>query len=589
MFCSVIGSKESSFSSMLYPSSGATKDKRVGVPFAIQGLGENFDCILLGNSKTTQELWPPMSASTYLSQQQVQLGKVMKDRRQSLKKKDSSASLMTTGSSNTSTSSSSVPHTNDHGSPVVMAKKQLPKSPPTSDGKKSSARSKGDQSPGSTQSGHKRLECDANMVSATSSPVISPKSLQRASTGGNLSSLVDAQDASSSAQNFETKQAARQSHRAESFGNSSASSGGNAASASGVRGNRSKSGSVSSASTTYSNVDQHLLATQLFVVVPDRLLFSCGHYDNSFRVTALDTGKLIQVVDEHSDIVTCIAWTQDFGRNWIITGSCDCTVMVWEVNLNDRELPVAINPLYVLYGHDDAISTVAINAELDVVLSGSTDGTIIVHSLREGVYTRSILVNGMGSPMTGNGVLKSSSGGSLSTAATTCSFYNTHNVSTNTQAWLLGKHITWVGVSVEGLIVVYCGDDNLLCTYTINGRMLACKDLGHDGETLSALVISEDGSVLITGGSHCLVVFRWVRTLQLADNGPRKGMVVVVDGSSNVYQLPPFGSPIRSLLLSRRERHLIVGLESGEVRILAQDPEYLRHRLQQHLIDVGIL
>ena len=130
-------------------------------------------------------------------------------------------------------------------------------------------------------------------------------------------------------------------------------------------------------------------------------------------------------------------------------------------------------------------------------------------------------------------------------------------------------------MSVEGLIVIYCADDNLLCTYTINGKMLACKDLGNDGETLSSLVISEDGNVLITGGSHCLVVFRWVRTLQLADNGPRKGMVVVVDGSSIVYQLPPFASPIRSLYLTRRERHLIVGLESGELRILAQDPEYL--------------
>ena len=108
-------------------------------------------------------------------------------------------------------------------------------------------------------------------------------------------------------------------------------------------------------------------------------------------------------------------------------------------------------------------------------------------------------------------------------------------------------------------------------------------------ETLGCLILSEDGNILVTGGSHCLVVFRWVRTLQVADDGARKGMVHVVDGSSDSYSLTPFASPIRSLLLTTRERHLVVGLESGEMRILAQDPEYLRFRLHQHLHEIGIL
>lgn len=568
--CSVIGSKSSfNMSGMIYKStSSVAKDKRVDVPFAIQGLGENFDCILLDSSKSdaarqAQDLWPPMSASGYLAQQQVQLGKVMKERRQSLKKKDSGSGAALVS---------------ENSSPTLSGRKQ-PKSPPHSDSK--AARPKGEMSP-SSRSTHKRSESDFGVSSAGGSPAISPKTMHRSGTDSSVSSLMDSDG------QFEAKQAARQSRRADSLNSNSGSN-----NSSSTSGSRRKSGpTTSAASKTYSNVDQHLLVTQLFAVIPDRLLFSCGHYDNSFRVTAVDTGKLIQSVIKHSDIVTCVAWTHDFGRQWLVTGSRDCTLMVWEVSIADRESPVAANPLHVLYGHSDAISTVATNAELDVVLSGSADGTIIVHSLREGIYTRSILVNGMGQPLVTTGLLKSNSGSSLSSAGCVGPSLSSSSASVSASANSnagLHKHITWIGVSVEGLIVIYCGDDNLLCTYTINGRMLACKDLGNDGETLSSLVISEDGNVLITGGSNCLVVFRWVRTLQLADNGPRKGMVVVVDGASNVYQLPPFGSPIRSLYLTRRERHLIVGLESGELRILAQDPEYLRHRLQQHLIDVGIL
>ena len=50
-----------------------------------------------------------------------------------------------------------------------------------------------------------------------------------------------------------------------------------------------------------------------------------------------------------------------------------------------------------------------------------------------------------------------------------------------------------------------------------------------------------------------------------------------------------FSSPIRSLYFTKLERHLLVGLENGEMRILAQDSDYLRQRLQQKLMEIGIL
>lgn len=80
----------------------------------------------------------------------------------------------------------------------------------------------------------------------------------------------------------------------------------------------------------------------------------------------------------------------------------------------------------------------------------------------------------------------------------------------------------------------------------------------------------------------------------MANDGPRKDLPAIIDGAetelngSNNFT-KTFDSPIRSLYLTKSERQLIVGLESGEIKVLVQDPEYLRDRLQKKLIEIGIL
>jgi hypothetical protein len=145
-----------------------------------------------------------------------------------------------------------------------------------------------------------------------------------------------------------------------------------------------------------------------------------------------------------------------------------------------------------------------------------------------------------------------------------------------------------LAISKEGYILAYSNDGiNLLCTYAINGRLVKMIDVG---ERLFAMCMSEDGNVVLTGGERCLVVFRWVVNLRLANTNSRFGLEAVVDGKdedgdSGDY----FMSPIRSLLLTSSERLLIVGLESGKIRILAQDAEYLKRRLTAKLTSIGML
>ena len=78
-------------------------------------------------------------------------------------------------------------------------------------------------------------------------------------------------------------------------------------------------------------------------------------------------------------------------------------------------------------------------------------------------------------------------------------------------------------------------------------------------------------------------------TLDVANDGPRKDLDTVLDGAIEGDTDNVFSSPIRSIFLSGKERHLIVGTESGEIRVFAQDSDYLRQRLQRKLEEIGIL
>jgi neurobeachin-like protein 1/2 len=235
-------------------------------------------------------------------------------------------------------------------------------------------------------------------------------------------------------------------------------------------------------------VDEHV-SSQLFALHPThKILFSCGHWDNTFKATAFENCRLLQSVNAHRDVVTCISLAVEIGKTWLVTGSRDCTLMIWEVSPG-RELPLGNGtPLRTLYGHDDAVTSVSVHIELDVVVSGSNDGTIILHTLREGSYIRTILVG---------------------TPAASMPTPTSSDFPANQPSPVFRSRVHWVCVTNEGYIVVYLNEEHLLYSYTINGRLLATKDVQ---ERLYAFAPSEDGQVLITGGDNCLVVFRWVST-----------------------------------------------------------------------------
>ena len=47
-------------------------------------------------------------------------------------------------------------------------------------------------------------------------------------------------------------------------------------------------------------------------------------------------------------------------------------------------LPLRVQPRHVLYGHSDAVITVALSSELDLSITAAADGTILFHTLSSG-------------------------------------------------------------------------------------------------------------------------------------------------------------------------------------------------------------
>ncbi|XP_072116392.1 neurobeachin-like protein 2 isoform X3 [Mobula birostris] len=257
------------------------------------------------------------------------------------------------------------------------------------------------------------------------------------------------------------------------------------------------------------------LSPKILVVSHDgKLLFSGGHWDNSLRVTSLSKGKVIGHIMRHIDIVTCLAL--DLCGIYLISGSRDTTCMVWQIiQQGGFACGLAQKPVQVLYGHDDAVTCVAISTELDMAVSGSKDGTVIVHTIRRGQFMRSLRPPCESTlPMTINNLV----------------------------------------IGHEGQVVIQSSresrasskDKIFLHLYSVNGKHLASVSMD---EQVSAMSIVEEFVVL--GTEQCSLHIRDLQSLKSA----MQPMVMKV--------------PIHSVSVTKDNSHILVGLNDGKLIVVA--------------------
>ncbi|XP_054978013.1 neurobeachin-like protein 1 [Sorex araneus] len=256
------------------------------------------------------------------------------------------------------------------------------------------------------------------------------------------------------------------------------------------------------------------ITSKLFIVSHDaKLLFSAGHWDNSIQVMSLTKGKIISYNIRHMDIVTCLAI--DYCGLHLISGSRDTTCMIWQI-MQQGGVPVGLasKPFQILYGHTDEVLSVGISTELDMAVSGSRDGTVIIHSIQKGQYMRTLR------PPCESSLLLT---------------------------------IPNLAISLEGHIVIYSSieekntlkDKNALHLFSINGKYLGSQ------------VLTEQISDLCIIGEHIVL-------------GSLQGFLSIRDLYSLTLSINPLFMrvPIHCICVTKEYSHILVGLEDGKLIVV---------------------
>ncbi|ESO05164.1 hypothetical protein HELRODRAFT_111169 [Helobdella robusta] len=294
----------------------------------------------------------------------------------------------------------------------------------------------------------------------------------------------------------------------------------------------------SSLATTYQSSSSASTASstmKLFVVTPDaRLIVSGGHWDNSMRVFSLVKMKQITSIVYHTDVITCLAMDR-LGKR-LVTGSRDATCIVWEIIYKgSKSETINSTPLKLLYGHSTEITCLSLSWELDVVVSGSKDGLVVVYTLQDGLYVRTL------QPPHAKGWMVSVEQMAMSHLGHICVFckHQIINSSSNGNSSDDGSRSTSISTGEKEKLTMHL--------YSINGKHLSKEDLQ---DHVSDMII-HSGFLLVGFSSGQFVI--------------KKLYGLKTEATQN------FNSAIKCLAMSPGGSHLLVGLISGWIMILALD------------------
>lgn len=270
-------------------------------------------------------------------------------------------------------------------------------------------------------------------------------------------------------------------------------------------------------------LDQSIqVSSQCFIITSDnRFLLLAGFWDKSFRVYSTDTGKLVQIVFGHRDVVTCLARSESYigGDCYVLSGSRDATLLLWywsgkHCSIGDSSNEF-VTPRAILTGHDCEVTCASVCAELGLVISGSKEGPCLIHSM--------------------NGELLRTLEGPEGCVRPRL-----------------------LQASTEGHCVIYY-DQGHFCTYSINGKLLQHKELE---DKIRAMLLSKDGQYLLCGGDGGILSVWQVHDLK------------------QLFSYPGCDAAIRSMAISNDQRCIITGMASGSIVLFYNDFNRWHHEYQ---------
>ncbi|EPY77622.1 hypothetical protein CB1_001225002 [Camelus ferus] len=182
--------------------------------------------------------------------------------------------------------------------------------------------------------------------------------------------------------------------------------------------------------------------------------------------------------------------------------------------LGGTPVGLASKPFQILYGHTDEVLSVGISTELDMAVSGSRDGTVIIHTIQKGQYMRTLR------PPCESSLLLT---------------------------------IPNLAISWEGHIVIYSSieerttlkDKNALHLFSINGKYLRSHILKEQVSDMCVI-----GEHIVTGSLQGFLSIRDLHSLNLSINPLAMRL------------------PIRCVCVTKENSHILVGLEDGKLIVV---------------------
>ena len=108
-----------------------------------------------------------------------------------------------------------------------------------------------------------------------------------------------------------------------------------------------------------------------------------GGHDKRIKIWDLQTGTLINTLNGHTKVISCICISPNGEK--IISGSDDCSIKIWELRTG-----ALVN---TLNGHLSYIHTVCISPDNEKIISASHDRDIKIWDARTGVLINTIIAH----------------------------------------------------------------------------------------------------------------------------------------------------------------------------------------------------
>ncbi|NET73934.1 MAG: WD40 repeat domain-containing protein, partial [Sphaerospermopsis sp. SIO1G2] len=196
-------------------------------------------------------------------------------------------------------------------------------------------------------------------------------------------------------------------------------------------------------------------------------------------------GKLLRTLSGHDGWVNTVAVTAD--GELVISGSSDQTVKVW--NLKTKE------EMFTLSGHDGWVNTVAVTADGELVISGSSDQTIKVWNLN--TEEEPLTLSGHSRPVQAVAV---TADGELVISGSRDQTIKVWSLNTKEELTLRGhsRPVQAVAVTADGKRVISGSWDKTVKVWNLNTGEEILTLCGHS-EGVQAVAVTVDGERVISG------------------------------------------------------------------------------------------